>query len=339
MRLLMLATGPFAVPTFRRLYETHHTVVALVTAPIRNPRGKPLPPSPIRETAMEHGAPIFAPDDINDPETQQRLIHYDADLLVVCDYGQILSVTTLASARFGGINLHASLLPKYRGAAPINWAIYHGEKETGVTVIHMTPRIDAGPCVAQARTDIDPDETAVELEARLAEMGAWAVSRVIDALEAGRIEAIPQDPALASKAPRLKKTDGAIDWTRPAAAIRNQVRAMEPWPKTYTYWHRAGGPPVRLILGPVKVCEETGTVPVATLGLELRTDAAATGAVPVFSPSPGTVLEAGDGRLIVAAGRGALALSSVQPAGKRLLNIDEFLRGYRVEPGDRFGPE
>jgi methionyl-tRNA formyltransferase len=318
MRLLMLATGPFAVPTFRRLYETHHTVVTLVTAPVRNPRGKPLPPSPIRETAMEHGTPIFAPDDINASEAQQRLLQYDADLMVVCDYGQILSVTTLATARFGGINLHASLLPKFRGAAPINWAIYHGERETGVTVIHMTPKVDAGPCVAQARTDIEPDETAVELEVRLAEMGAWAVSRVIDSLEAGRIEALPQDPVLASKAPRLKKTDGQIDWSRPAAAIRNQIRALEPWPKSYTHWHRSGGSPVRLILGPVTVCGETGTVPVST---------------------PGTVLEAGDGRLIVAAGSGALALSSVQPAGKRLLDIDEFLRGYRVEPGDRFGPE
>ena len=151
--------------------------------------------------------------------------------------------------------LHASLLPKYRGAAPINWAIYHGETETGVTVIHMTPQIDAGPCIAQARAAIGPDETAADLEPRLAELGARLICETIDRLEAGRVEAIPQDAALASKAPRLKKTDGLIDWSRPAAAIKNQIRALEPWPKTYTFWHRPDGPPLRLILGPASVVQ------------------------------------------------------------------------------------
>jgi len=326
----MLATGPFAAPTFRQLYQTHHSVAALVTAPVRNPlRAQVVPVSPVREVAHEHGAPIFAPEDINLPESQQRLSQYEADLLVACDYGRILSPGTLATARLGGINLHASLLPKYRGAAPINWAIYHGETETGVTVIHMTPKVDAGPCVAQAATQIGPDETAVELEARLAEMGAWLVRRAIDSLEAGRLEALPQDSALASTAPRLKKTDGQIDWTRPAQAIKNQIRALEPWPKTYTFWHRREGLPVRLILGPVKViewphgqCSAPGDSPGAR-------DAHA----------PGTVLEADAARLIVAAGSGALLLRSIQPAGKRMMGIDEFLRGYRVRPGDRFGPE
>ena len=253
MRLVMMGTGPFAVPTFRSLYETHHEVVALVTGPIRERRGRPTPLNPLRDIAHEHGTPIFDPEDVNAPESRARLAAFGADLLVVCDYGQILSPATLATARLGGINLHASLLPKYRGAAPINWAIYHGETETGVTVIHMTPRVDAGPCVAQAATPIGPDETAAELEARLAELGAWFVRRAIDGSERGTLEALPQDAALASKAPRLKKTDGLIDWSRPAAAIKNHVRAMEPWPKTYTFWHRPSGAPMRLILGPVSV--------------------------------------------------------------------------------------
>ena len=200
---------------------------------------------------------------------------------MVCDYGQILAPETLATAPLGGINLHGSLLPKYRGAAPINWAIYNGETETGVTVIHMTPQIDAGPCIAQAATPIGPDETAVELEARLAELGGWLVRRAIDAVAEGRLEALPQDPALASKAPRLKKTDGAIDWRRPALALKNQVRAMEPWPRTYTFWHRSHGRTLRLILGPLDV--ETSR----------------------HSPSairPGTVLEAHGDRLVIAAG-------------------------------------
>jgi methionyl-tRNA formyltransferase len=188
-----------------------------------------------------------------------------------------------------------------------------------VTVIHMTPRVDAGPCIAQAETEIGPDETVVELEQRLSEMGAWLVRRAIDALEAGRLEALPQDPAKASKAPRLKKSDGAVDWTRPAEAIRNQVRAMEPWPKTFTFWHRAQGKPQRLILGPVDVVELDGAE---------RDD------------EPGTVALVSKDRLVIAAGdRRGVSPRSVQPAGKRMLSIAEFLRGHPVQVGDRFGRE
>ena len=159
---------------------------------------------------------------INAAESQKYLNDIGADLLVVCDYGQILAPETLATARLGGINLHGSLLPKYRGAAPINWALLNGDTETGVTVIHMTPKVDAGPCIAQAVTAIGPEETAVELETRLAESGGWLVRRTIDALAEGRLEALPQNSALASKAPRLKKTDGTIDWSRPARASRTR---------------------------------------------------------------------------------------------------------------------
>ncbi len=252
----MLGTGPFAAPTFRGLFETHHEVIALICSPLRPQRGRELIPlNPMRDIAHQHGIPIFDPESINEPESQIQISQYDADLMVVCDYGQILSAETLATAHMGGINLHASLLPKYRGAAPINWAIYDGERQTGVTVIHMTPRVDAGPCIAQASTDIEPEETAVELEARLAELGAWLVRRTLDAMEAGRMEALPQDSAKASKAPRLKKTDGLIFWYRPAMAIKDQIRAMEPWPKTYTFWLRSNGPPLRLIFGPANVEE------------------------------------------------------------------------------------
>jgi methionyl-tRNA formyltransferase len=330
MRLLMLGTGPFAVPTFRALYDTRHSVVALATAPVRTHRGKPVEPiSSIRDVAQQHGTLIFDPEDINTPESVARLNGVAANLLVTCDYGQRLSPAALASARQGGVNLHASLLPKYRGAAPINWAIYNGETETGVTVIHMTPQIDAGPCIAQVRVVIDPDETAAELEARLAEIGARLLCQTIDRLEAGDSPILPQDASLASKAPRLKKTDGLIDWTRSATAIKNHIRAMEPWPKTYTYWHRPNSPPVRLILGPVSAVE-----------LQPGSDLA-----PGESPGakwenvPGTIVEAAGGRLVVAAGQGAVMPANIQPAGKRLLPIDEFLRGYHVRPGERFGPE
>ncbi len=316
MRLVMMGTGPFGAPTLRSLYDTHHIVVSLVTGPLKNLGGKePSPISIVRDIAHEHHTPIFDPEDINAEESRQQIALLKADLLVVCDYGHILSSDSLATARLGGINLHASLLPKYRGAAPINWAIYHGETETGVSVIHMTPRLDAGPIVAQGRTPIEPEETAADVEKRLAEIGAWLVRRAIDSLEAGTLEALPQDPTLASKAPRLKKTDGLIDWTRPAAAIKNQVRAMEPWPKTYSFWHRAKGPPLRLLVGPVKVEES-----------------------PAGAAPPGTVLEAARDRLVIATGCGAAALQTLQPAGKKPLSIPEFLRGYRVTPGERFGP-
>ncbi len=313
----MVGTGPFGAPSFRGLFDANHTVAALVTSPIRGRRGKRTASiSPIRDVAHEHGTAIFEPDDINTSDSQLRLREYEADLLIVCDYGQILSADTLATARWGGVNLHGSLLPKYRGAAPINWAIYHGEQETGVTVIHMTPKVDAGPCLAQANTRISPDETAVELENRLSAMGAWLMRRAIDMIQEGRLEALPQDPELACGARRLRKSDGAIDWSRPAAAIKDQVRAFEPWPKTFTYWHRPQGSPGRLILGLVSVVD--------ALDAEV---------------APGAVVRSEGGELVVAAGGQAVRLESVQPAGKRMLSIAEFLRGYRVRPGELFGPE
>lgn len=313
MRLVMMATGPFAAPMFRGLYETHHAVVALVTGPIRPQHARHDAVYPLREAALVHGTPIYDPVNINVPEAQSQLRLFDPDLLVVCDYGQILSPVTLACARLGGMNLHASLLPKYRGAAPIQWAILHGETETGVTVIHMTPQVDAGPCIAQARIPIGPDETAGELEPRLAEAGAWLVRRSIQNIETGDLEALPQDPAEASKAPRLKKSDGLAHWNAPAECLRNQIRALDPWPKTYSYLYRAAGEPLRLILGPADV-------------------------LPEVSAPPGVVADT-QGRLVVGTGQGGVSLRSVQPAGKRLLSAAEFVRGYPVRPGDYFAGE
>jgi methionyl-tRNA formyltransferase len=316
MRLILMGTGPFGVPSFRRLYDTHHEIVAVVTSPLK-PRGRRPPvASPVRRLAEARGTEIFDPDDVNSEASRERLAQYGADLLVVCDYGQILSAETLATTRLGGVNLHGSLLPKYRGAAPIQWAIYHGETETGVSVIHMTPRVDAGPVIEQGRMAIGPDETAADVEARLAEFGAEHLSRAIDALEADTARPLPQDPKRASKAPRIRKSDGLLDWSRPAEAIRNHVRAMEPWPRAYTFWHRPGGPPVRLILGRVEVAS-----------------------TPDPNAPPGTVVEAAGDRIVVAAGRDAVVLHALQPAGKRRMEVREFLRGHRVQPGERFGPE
>ena len=236
------------------------------------------------------------------------------DLFVVADYGQILSAETLAVARLGGVNLHGSLLPKYRGAAPIHWALFHGEAETGVTVIHMTPRVDAGPTLAQRRTPIDPEENAVELELRLAALGAPLICQAIDDLAADRIQPIVQDPALATPARRLRKADGAIDWSRSAQAIKNQIRALEPWPKTFTFLHRRSAQPLRLILGRASVRAGDG------------------------SNRPGAILHASGSELVVATGEGNLAIHELQPAAKRMLSVEEFLRGYPIGVGEHFGP-
>jgi methionyl-tRNA formyltransferase len=313
----MMGTGPFAVPTFESLLDSRHDVTALVTRPAAPVKVKQKPPPrPMYDVAVRRGLPVYEPESINDPQAHIALRSLAADLFVVCDYGQILSAQTLSLARLGGINLHASLLPKYRGAAPINWAIYHGEKETGVTVIHMTPRLDAGPALVQRSTPIGPDDDAVVLELRLAQIGVGAVIEAIDMLAAwdgmsplGQL----QDPALATKASRLKKSDGEVDWSRSAQQVRDQIRALRPWPGTYTHWLRPGHEPVRLILDAVTVLPGKATA------------------------APGEVVVSDRQQLHVATGEGLLSLNRVQPAGKRAMQIAEFLRGHPVAAGQRFG--
>jgi methionyl-tRNA formyltransferase len=314
MRLLMMGTGPFAVPTLEALYESRHEVLALVTRPARPLHGKTrAEANPMRELALAHGTPVHEPESINDTAARLVLASYRPDLFVVCDYGQILSSDVLELAVHGGINLHASLLPKYRGAAPIAWALHHGETETGVTVIHMTPRLDAGPAIVQVKTAIGPDEICAELEPRLAALGAPAVLAAIDAIEAGTAQPIEQDPSQATRAPRLTKSLGEIDWSRSASAIRNQIRAFNPWPNSFTVWSYEGHEPLRLIIDRAHV--ERSSV----------------------SAAPGTILEASGDRLVVAAGQNALAIDRIQPAGKRVLTTGEFLRGYPLRVGQHLG--
>jgi len=262
--------------------------------------------------AEELGLPVWQPETVNSDEACAELVACRPELLVVCDYGEILKPQVLGVARLGGINLHGSLLPKYRGAAPVQWAVLNGDAETGNTVIQMTPGLDAGPILGVDRVAIDPDETAGELEARLAERGGELVLSVIDALAAGTAKPASQDKSQASKAPRLQKEHGAIDWSRPALAIKNQVRALDPWPRAYTHWQRGAGAPLRLIVHRTQVVEGGG----------------------VSEAEPGTILEAGP-RLVVATGEGALELLAIQPAGKRVMPAGEFLRGYPLTPGQR----
>ena len=319
LRLVVMGTGPFAVPMFERLPAAKRHVLALVTRPDRpvHARGSAVQ-NPMR-TGSAHGLPVFEPESVNSPEANERLAECSADLFVVCDFGQILSRETLALARLGGINLHGSLLPKYRGAAPIQWAVYHGETETGVSVIHMTPRLDAGPVLVQRATPIGPTETAAELEPRLAAIGADAVQEALAMLSAGKpTTGIVQDQSLASKAPRLKKTDGLVDWRRSAEAIFNQFRACSLGRR---FIHSGVRPTAR------QTFRQCDWFSIQSRSVR-RSD----------SPQPGAVVSATP-ELIVASGDGCIAIERIQAAGKRSMPTAEFLRGHAIRPGDRFGED
>jgi methionyl-tRNA formyltransferase len=320
-RIIMMGTGDFAVPSFRRLLEQHYPVVLLVTQPDR-PRGRhqEVLAAPIKQLALERQIELFQPEHVNAPDAIARIAALRPDLLVVAAYGQILSDALLQASRLGGINLHASLLPRYRGAAPVNWAIYHGESVTGVSVIRITPRVDAGAILLQAETAIEPDETAGELEGRLAELGAPLVCRAIDGITAGTLHGRKQDKTRASRAPKLTKENGLIDWTRTAQGVCDQIRAMQPWPLAYTFWHRRlGGPAVRIIIERARVAGADGRA-----------------APPV---PPGTVVHSDAERLLVAAGDQPVSIVRLRPAGKRSMPTAQFLCGNPVQAGDRFGAE
>ncbi len=304
----MMGTGPFAVPTFQSLLSSNHQVTCLVTRPDRPVRGrKKLPSNPLREVAEAHALPVFAPESINAAEGLKLLDERQAELFVVCDYGQILSAEALGKASLGGINLHGSLLPKYRGAAPIQWALLHGDSRAGITVIHMSTRLDGGPMLTQRAVEVGRDEDAVQLERRLAELGVEAVLTSIEMLadwDGSSPVGEVQSPEFVSKAPRLKKSDGHVDWHRSAEQIFNQVRALKPWPGTFTHLLRDGKSPLRLILESVYVADAALDLPI---GSAKSTDA---------------------GTIFVKCGDGILGIERLQPAGKRSMACAEFRRGY-----------
>lgn len=325
LRLVMMGTGTFAEPTFQALFDARLQVVGLVTQPDREigaQRGSTRQTGiGMKTIAQRHGIPIFQPADVNTPEGVAGVAVFKPDLLVVAAYGQILSKDVLGTATHGGINIHASLLPKYRGAAPIAWAIYHGETRTGVTVIRMSIHLDAGDMLAQEAIDILPDETAGELEARLALLGGKLALQVIEQIAAGTVQGVKQDKSLVTKAPKLTKEHGLIDWNRTAEQICCHIRAMQPWPTAYTFLHRSGRETLRLQVQKARTVASRERQP--SVG------------------SPGTVLSGpGQEALLVAAGGGTiLEILELQPAGKRRMAAVEFLRGRSIQPGDFFGPE
>jgi len=320
LKLILMGTGPFAVPPFDALRESSHRIELVVTRPVvsTKSRGGP-PPSPVRQWAVEHDLPIFDPPTINSGDSVEQLRQHDADLLVVCDYGQILKPAALTTAQLGGINLHGSLLPKYRGAAPVQWAMLSGETNTGVSVIHMTPRLDGGPVLTTRETEIRGDETAGELEERLAEIGVAAALEAIESLSRwdghSPIGSI-QDAKEATKAPRLNKSDGEIDWNRSARQIDCHVRGMQPWPVAFTFFPGSGGKPsIRLAIKAISVLDERAA----------------------DVPAGHVVSEDASGQFVVAAADKLVRIERLQPAGKQEMSGAEFIRGRSIDGAIRLG--
>ncbi len=306
LRVVFFGTPAFAVPTLEALLHSPQRVVGVITQPDR-PRGRGHRPSdaPVKARAIAAGVPVLQPDRLTDPAFLAGLSDLDPDLGVVAAYGRILPDAILAAPRLGLINVHASLLPRYRGAAPVHRAIIAGERETGVTIMRVVQALDAGPTLASIRRPIGPDETSEDVERDLARLGAGLLASAVDALASGHLVETPQDAAAATYAHRLTKHDGLIDWTQSARRVHDLIRGLHPWPHAFTF---IGGR--RLILRRSIVLAEPAAV-------------------------PGTVVEASGDRLVIAAGGGAVGVLEIQAEGTRPMTAREFLAGHRLAPGDR----
>jgi methionyl-tRNA formyltransferase len=309
MRIVFMGTPESAVPSLRRLVNDGHEIVAVWTQPDKPAgRGKKIHQSPVKEVALQHNLVIHQPQRIKTPEAKELFASHNADVAVVVAYGKILPIEFLNAAAHGCINVHFSLLPKYRGAAPVNWAIVDGETETGVTTMKIVQELDAGPILLQRTTKIEPDETAPELLSRLADVGSDLISETLGNLD--QIEAKPQLDSEASFAPILKREDGLIDWSMDAYAIARCVRGFQPWPKAHTTFRSH-----RLVIW-----------------------ASAPEWIEQLRFTPGQVIEAGRDRLILACGDGtALRLHEVQLQDSRRMSARDFLNGTHLKVGDVLG--
>jgi methionyl-tRNA formyltransferase len=309
LRIVFFGTPAFAVPALDALLRSRHPVVGVVTQPDRpRGRGQRVSDAPIKQRARDASLPVLQPVRLKDAAFVAALAAWDADLGVVAAYGRILTDDVLRTPRLGMINVHASLLPRYRGAAPVHRAIVNGERETGVTIMRVVQALDAGPMLAAAAREIGANETSVDVERDLAQLGASLLMTTVHALADGAVIDTPQDETQATYAHRLTKDDGAIDWTLPAARLHNLVRGLYPWPHAFT--HLGGRRIIILRSTPV--------------------DAAA-------SVPPGTIIAAARDSLSVAAGEGALRVLELQAEGKRPMTAREFQAGHRLVPGARFG--
>ncbi len=321
MRIVIMGTGPFAVPTCKRLLADGHEIPLVVVRPLVDPTAKKLPPTPVLDWARENHLPVCQPASINHPAAIAELAQARPDLLFVCDYGQILSNDCLSVAPLGGINLHGSLLPRHRGAAPVQWALLRGDDRAGVSVIHMTPRLDAGPVLSTAETMVLPDETAGELEPRLAELGIAATVQAIAKLsnwDGHSAHGTPQIKEGVTKAPRFVKAHGQLDFRLPAEYLVRLVRALQPWPGTFAELQFADGKCMRMLIRLARASnQDSGKM----IGQAWSCDTRQLGCE--WPPPWQQVLG-------IATGSGTLLVARVQPASKREMNAEEFLRGHSL---------
>jgi methionyl-tRNA formyltransferase len=310
LRIVFLGTPQFAVPTLQALIASRHQVCGVMTQPDRaRGRGQRVSHAPVKAAAVEHGLPVLQPGRLNDPDVEATLRTWGVDLGVVAAYGKLIPESLLVLPRLGMINVHASLLPKYRGAAPVHRAVINGEPETGVTIMRVEQMLDAGPMLAKEVRPIGPNDTSDAVERDLAQMGASLLANVVDQLAAGTAQEEPQDPSHSTHAARLTKKEGLIDWSLSASDIHNRVRGLYPWPHAYTF------------LGPTRL-----------IVLKTRVDPEATGA------APGTVLDISPDAVHVATGhQSSIAIERVQREGGRPLHTRDFLAGHDIVIGARFG--
>jgi methionyl-tRNA formyltransferase len=314
MRVLFWGTPEFAAPPLRALLGEGFDVFGVVTQPDR-PQGRSrstLVPSPIKQIALEESLTVFQPEKPREPEFIDLIRACQPDISVVVAYGHILSKDVIDLPRLGTLNIHASLLPAWRGAAPIQAAIRAGDTESGVTIMRMVPKLDAGPILLQVPTPILHDETYGELQLRLSELGALALIEALSLIDIGQMVERPQDDSLATIAPKIEREDARLDWSRSAAEVARSVRAYDPKPGA---WSTLNGAEVKLF-GARGIAEDRPT------GAE--------------AASPGTVIAIDESGAIVACGDGVARITDAQPAGKRRLTMSELARGRGISPGSRF---
>jgi methionyl-tRNA formyltransferase len=309
LKVLFLGTSEFSCPSLESLLESAHETIGVVTQPDRpKGRGQKFSPSPVKSLAVAKGLPVFQPEKVRDHSSLEVLKSFHPDLMVVVAYGQILSPAVLAIPRRGCVNVHASLLPKFRGAAPIARAILEGETKTGVTTMLMDAGMDTGPILLTAETSVEESDTLGTLHDRLAGMGAHLLLQTLEELEKGTLTPLPQDPSRATYAPKIEKEEGCINWQRPARQLFNLVRAFDPWPGAFTVW---AGRNLKLFQ-PRSLEEE-------------------------FKGPPGTVVQASAAGLRIATSHGHLLIRELQLENRPRMGVGEFLRGYPLKPGVQLG--
>jgi methionyl-tRNA formyltransferase len=307
-RIVFFGTPAFALPSLKKLFEGPDEVIAVVTQPDREKgRGRKKSPSPVKERALEYGLIPLQPEKVKEDAFLETMKRFGPDLLVVVAFGQLLPGALLGIPRFGAVNVHASLLPLYRGAAPIARAILRGDRVTGVTTMMMDEGMDTGDILAQTEIPIEREDNGETLQEKLSSLGGRLLAETVEKMKGGLIRPLPQDHSKATYAPSLKKEDGRIDWKRPAEEIHLQIRALNPWPAAFTRWNDRL---VKIYRGEVRTEESRG--------------------------AEGSVAWVGSDFIEVRTGSGSLLISEVQPEGKRRMNVRDFLSGHRIPIGTIF---